>query len=68
MKEKDYEFEGKKPEKDKKVDDYCVKVNIYTRCEKDQPWVKEDPCCKDQKDKKDKNQCVEVNVYTECDK
>ncbi|MDD2180889.1 MAG: hypothetical protein PHW32_00790 [Bacilli bacterium] len=65
MEEKDFELDGKKPEKDKKTDDYCVKVNVYTQCDKGHPWVKEDPC---RKDKKDKNQCVEVNVYTECDK
>ncbi len=48
-----------------KKDDYCVVINIYTKCEKDKKWKKEDHCHKDKKDK-DCDRCVEINVYTEC--
>ncbi len=64
--EKDFEIETKKPDKGPKKDDYCVTLNVYTKCGKDKPWEKDSYCHKDKKHK-DCDSCVEINVYTDCD-
>lgn len=63
--EKEFFVDGKKPDYPKK-DDYCVTINVYTKCGKCKDWKKDDYC---HKDKKDKNcdHCVEINVYTDCE-
>ena len=47
-----------------KKEDCCVCINVYTRCDKNHPWKKDDKCGKDKKE----DCCVCINVYTECEK
>ncbi|MDD2377974.1 MAG: hypothetical protein PHD10_04430 [Bacilli bacterium] len=54
---KDYDFKCKK-------DDCCVCINVYTKCDKDHPWKKDE---KFYKDGKKEDCCVCINVYTECE-
>ncbi|MDD2518275.1 MAG: hypothetical protein PHI05_01630 [Bacilli bacterium] len=55
MKEKEMEKDVKKHPAKK---ENCVTINVYVKCEKENPY-----CCEE-----DNNTCVDINVYTECDK
>jgi hypothetical protein len=42
----------------------CVCINVFTKCEKDHSWRKEEESFREKK----QDCCVCINVFTECEK
>ncbi len=56
----------KKPEEnglgEERKNDCCVCINVYTKCEEDKCWKKEEHYTEEKTDC-----CVCINVYTKCE-